>query len=105
MGGNNRILAILLGVLAGLVLIVGGLSAVLLLSGGDDNDSGGTSSSNGDSSSSAATSGRLRLGGTDPISLDPAIAGDAGSATYIVEIFSGLVTISPQLKLELDLAK
>lgn len=105
MGGNNRILAILLGVLAGLVLIVGGLSAVLLLSGGDDNDSGGTSSSNGDSSSSAATSGRLRLGGTDPISLDPAIAGDAGSATYIVEIFSGLMTLNPNLEIVPDLAE
>ena len=33
MGGQNRVLAILLGVLALLVLVVGGLSAGLLLTG------------------------------------------------------------------------
>ena len=104
MGGQNRILAILLGVLATLVLLVGGLSAVLLLSGGDDEgDSGADGSSGG--SSTAATSGRLRLAGADPISLDPAIAGDAGSAQYIVEIFSGLMTISPDLDIVPDLAE
>ncbi|MBX7111194.1 MAG: hypothetical protein K1X87_05020, partial [Dehalococcoidia bacterium] len=106
MGGNNRILAILLGVLAGLVLIVGGLSAILLLSGGgkdasSSNDSGSKSSG----STTAATSGNLRLGGSDPISLDPAIAGDAGSATYIVEIFSGLMTLNPNLEIVPDLAE
>ncbi|MEZ4554293.1 MAG: ABC transporter substrate-binding protein [Dehalococcoidia bacterium] len=107
MGGNNRILAILLGVLAGLVLIVGGLSAVLLLSGGgDDADSASNGgSSGGDGSSTAATSGRLRLGGSDPITLDPALAGDAGSATYIVEIFSGLMTLDEDLEIVPDLAE
>jgi len=105
MGGNNRILAILLGVLAGLVLIVGGLSAILLLSGGgDDEDSASTAGSDSGGSGTAATSGRLRLGGADPITLDPAIAGDAGSATYIVEIFSGLMTLNPDLEVVPDLA-
>lgn len=107
MGGNNRILAILLGVLAGLVLIVGGLSAILLVSGGGDDGesaSSGGGSNSGDSTTAAA-SGRLRLGGADPISLDPAIAGDAGSATYIVEIFSGLMTLTPDLQIAPDLAE
>ena len=116
MSGQNRLLAILLGVLAVAVLVVGGLSATLLLSGDNsdsgssdgpsgittDSGNGGNSSSNGDSSSAT---GRLRLGGIDPVTLDPHIATDAGSAEYIVEIYSGLVTISPDLEIQLDLAE
>ena len=48
MSGQNRLLAILLGVLAVLGLIVGGLSAVLLL-GGDSADAGPTGVSSGQS--------------------------------------------------------
>ncbi|MDP2328993.1 MAG: peptide ABC transporter substrate-binding protein [Dehalococcoidia bacterium] len=105
---QNRILAIMLSVLAGLVLVVGGLSAFLLLSGGDDAASGGdgtgTSTSIGGNPAEAA-SGRLRLGGSDPVTLDPHVAGDAGSAEYIVEIFSGLVTLTPDLEIVPDLAE
>ena len=133
MGGQNRIIVIMLGVLAALVLVIGGLSAVLLLGGGgddstdeptaaagtttdtggvrsgddgddgDDGDGGTSSGDGGDSAGSAA--GRLRLAGSDPVTLDPHIAGDSGSAEYIVEIFNGLVTISPDLSIELDLAE
>ncbi len=106
---QNRLLAIMLSVLAGLVLVVGGLSAVLLLSGGDDGGDGG---SGGDGTSTAiggnpaeAATGRLRLGGTDPVTLDPHIAGDATSAEYIVEIFSGLVTLTKDLEVVPDLAE
>ncbi len=127
MGGQNRIIVIMLGVLAALVLLIGGLSAVLLLGGGGDDgaaeptaaagittDTGGTSSDDrddgdsgdgGDSGGSAAAAGRLRLPGSDPVTLDPHIAGDSGSAEYIVEVFNGLVTISPDLNIELDLAE
>jgi len=105
---QNRILAIMLSVLAALVLVVGGLSAVLLLSGGDDAAGGG----NGTGTSTAiggdpeeAASGRLRLGGSDPVTLDPHVAGDAGSAEFIVEIFSGLVTLTPELEIVPDLAE
>ncbi|MDO9444152.1 MAG: peptide ABC transporter substrate-binding protein [Dehalococcoidia bacterium] len=104
---QNRILAIMLSVLAGLVLVVGGLSAVLLLSGGEDAASGGgdgTSTSIGGNPDEAAT-GRLRLGGSDPVTLDPHVAGDAGSAEFIVEIFSGLVTLTPDLEIVPDLAE
>jgi len=110
MGGQNRVLAILLGVLAVLVLAVGGLSAVLLASGsgGDDNgSSGGGVTTGGGSSAGVDTSpasGRLRLASGDPITLDPHIAGDALSAEYIVEIFSGLMTIDPDLNIVPDLA-
>ncbi|HLF77608.1 MAG TPA: ABC transporter substrate-binding protein, partial [Dehalococcoidia bacterium] len=68
-------------------------------SGGDplspSNNQGGTSRSAGD----------LSLLGGDPITLDPALAGDAGSATYIAEVFGGLVTISKDLKIEPDIAE
>ena len=122
MGGQNRIVVIMLGVLAALVLIIGGLSAVLLLGGGEDDsaeptaaagtttETGGTSSGDGDAGdggggAAAPSAGRLRLPGNDPVTLDPHIAGDSGSAEYIVEVFSGLVTISPDLDIELDLAE
>jgi len=111
MSGQNRLFAILLGVLAVLVLVVGGLSAVLLLSG-DSADAGPTgvrsgssdSDDDGDGDSSSAT-GRLRLANNDPVTLDPHLATDATSAEYIVEIYSGLVTISPDLEIQLDLAE
>lgn len=111
MSGQNRILAVLLGALALLVLVVGGLSAVLLLSGGADDGggdlrSGVTTSSGGASGGGVAESAsRLRLAGGDPVTLDPALAGDALSAEYIVEIFSGLTTIAPDLTVQLDLAE
>ncbi|MDA0364625.1 MAG: peptide ABC transporter substrate-binding protein [Chloroflexi bacterium] len=111
MSGQNRVLAILLGVLAVLVVAVGGLSTVLLLAGGGDDDAstGGsgitTGTSGGASGGGAAASGVLRLPGTDPVTLDPALAGDAGSAQYIVEVFGGLVTITPDLEIVPDIAE
>ena len=102
MGGQNRVIVLLLGVFAALVIVIGGLSAVLLAAGGDDGDdeaasSGGgggvTTDSGGDDGGSSG--GRLRLAGTDPVTLDPALATDSGSAEYIVEIFGGLTTITP----------
>ena len=103
---QNRMLAILLGVLATLVLIVGGLSASLLLTG--KGGTSGTNSSRSDTGSGAtAASGRIRIPGTDPSTMDPHLASDSTSAEYIVEIFSGLMTIGPppKLDLQLDLAK
>lgn len=111
MSGQNRLLAILLGVLAVLVLVVGGLSAVLLLSG-DSAEGGPTGVSSGSGNNddegggdSGSSSGRLRLAAADPVTLDPHLATDASSAEYIVEIYSGLVTISPDLEIQLDLAE
>ena len=101
---QNRMLAILLGVLATLVLIVGGLSLTLLLTG--RGGSGGTTTGTSSGSSDAkAASGRVRLPGADPSTMDPHLASDTTSAEYIVEVFSGLVTISPKLELTLDMAK
>ncbi|MDA0256476.1 MAG: peptide ABC transporter substrate-binding protein [Chloroflexi bacterium] len=110
MSSQNRMLGILLGVLALLVLVVGGLSAVLLAGGGDDDGDGGGGTTAGTTGGDggggdASASGRLRLSGTDPITLDPALVTDAGSAQYIAEIYSGLTTITPDLAVTLDLAE
>ena len=102
---SNKLISILIIVLAVLVIVVGGLSASLLLSGESEKsvDTGITTSiqTNIDNNLSA---GQLRLSGSDPVTLDPHLATDAGSAEYIVEIYSGLVTISPDLELTLDLS-
>jgi ABC-type transport system substrate-binding protein len=45
------------------------------------------------------------MAGGDPPTLDPALAGDAVSAEYIVEIFSGLVTLNSKLEVVPDLAE
>lgn len=43
-------------------------------------------------------------GSMDPPTLDPALAGDAASSVYIVEMFSGLVSLDPSLKVIPDIA-
>lgn len=112
---SNKLTLAILGVAA--VLIIG-LAVVLIVvvagGGGDKQDSatqdsgtpaasGTTSSGSGDSSKPA--SGELRLRGDDPLFLDPAVAQDAGSALYIVEIFSGLERLDRDLKIQPDLAE
>ena len=86
----------------------------LACSGGGDGDGngGGTSDPLNPDSSTGSTGGStasvdadLRLPGGDPITLDPAIAGDAGSAAYIVEIFGGLLTIDQSLQIVPDIAE
>jgi len=47
----------------------------------------------------------LRLPGAEPPTLDPALTGDASSAEYVVEIFSGLVYLDRGLKVVPDLAE
>ena len=71
---QNRLLAILLSVLAVLVLVVGGLSAVLLLSGGGD-DGGDASASSGGGGTTTESGGG---GGSD------------AGVTRIVQNFNGM---------------
>jgi oligopeptide transport system substrate-binding protein len=47
----------------------------------------------------------LNLLGGEPPTLDPALTQDATSATYIVEIFSGLVTLNKDLEVAPDIAE
>lgn len=86
----NRAVLIISGIIAALVVAVGVLVVVLVATGGG--------------SSNDKVEGELRLVGSDPITLDPAIAQDASSAVYIVEIFDGLVTLDPDLNIQPDLA-
>ncbi len=112
---SNKLTLGILGVAA--VLIIA-LAAVLILvvGGGGDKKSAtadptaasGTPESTKTKSSSSGTSaasGELRLRGDDPLFLDPAVAQDAGSALYIVEIFSGLVRLDRDLQVQPDVAE
>lgn len=103
-----RFLQALRGIILSLVVVFGTAAIVLLnqgCSGGGD-DSGGTVEENGGSADDGAATagGTLRVPGSDPVTLDPALAGDAISATYVVELFSGLVTIDKDLNIAPDIA-
>ncbi len=50
-------------------------------------------------------SGTLRLFGAEPYTLDPALVRYTVSAEYVVEIFSGLVTLDEELRVVPDLAE
>ncbi len=70
----------------------------------------GTSPTRAPAAPSTSGGNVLRLpggsgGGGDPPTLDPALAGDAESAVYVAEIFSGLVALDPNLKVVPDIAK
>jgi oligopeptide transport system substrate-binding protein len=49
--------------------------------------------------------GTLKLYGTDPTTLDPAISADANSHQYIAQIYSGLVRLDEQLDTVADIAE
>ncbi len=53
----------------------------------------------------SADGGTLRLFGSEPLTLDPALVVDAASAEYVVEIFGGLVTLNEKLEVVPDLAE
>lgn len=48
---------------------------------------------------------QLRIARAEPITLDPALVGDANSASYIVEVFGGLLTLDADLNIVPDLAE
>ena len=101
----NRVILAILGIMAALVIAVGVTVVVLVASGGGDGDQvqGEPTEENGDNGDSS--SGELRLRGPEPLTLDPHVTTDAGSALYIVEIFGGLLTLDPDLQIQPDLAK
>jgi oligopeptide transport system substrate-binding protein len=53
----------------------------------------------------AVSGGELRLPGDEPTTLDPTLVGDVVSAEYLYEVYSGLVTLSPELAVIPDLAE
>lgn len=102
---TRRLLFVLGGIGVSTILVIA-ILALALGGGGDDGD-GGDDGNGGDISDDLPDreSGELRLFGPDPLILDPACASDAGSAEYIVEIFSGLVSFDPDLNLIPDIAE
>jgi oligopeptide transport system substrate-binding protein len=107
---NNK-LTIAIAAIAAVLIIALAVVLVFVVGGGSGGGSASSASSNTPSSSAdngtpaPAGAGELRLRGTDPLVLDPALAQDADSAVYIVEIFSGLVRLDKDLKLQPDLAQ
>ena len=95
---NRKLLAILLTILTVLIGVIFVLTLLLRFNNeqpiSDNNDS-----------LLGINQSKITLGGGDPVTMDPHIAGDGSSATYIVEIFGGLVTITPDMEIVLDLAQ
>ncbi len=52
-----------------------------------------------------APGGQITLFGAAPVTLDPALVQDSYSAVYVVEVFSGLVTLDRRLEVAADLAE
>jgi len=106
---SNRMLTLMMGFVAFLILAVGAVF-VLALAGGGDDDNG--TPSNPDNEDRPTTSGKICEGdtlivpGDDPSSvLDPIQVGDVSTSEYVVEIFGGLVTLDGELKVQPDIAK
>ncbi|MBI2858953.1 MAG: peptide ABC transporter substrate-binding protein [Chloroflexi bacterium] len=76
------------GLIAGIVILVLLLSSLLPACGGGPNGSGA-----------------LNLTDNGPLTLDPAIAAESGSGSYIIQIFSGLVRLDEDLKIAPDIAQ
>jgi oligopeptide transport system substrate-binding protein len=79
-------------------------SATRSTSDGGSNNSSGQNDDNGSGLDIPKGSNDLILLGGEPPTLDPALASDATSAQYIVEIFGGLVTLNPDLEIVPDIA-
>src|SRR5262245_1256851 len=90
-------------------LLIAAMAVAMACGGGSDSGGGGGGDpldpNRGGSSGSSTAKGDLRLVGSDPLTMDPAQASDSGSASYIVEIFGGLVTLDQSLKIVPDLAE
>ncbi len=105
---NEKKLLIGLGaVVTVLVLAVVAVTAVVLTrdDGADSPAAAGRGTTPGGSKAGPREAGELRLPGDDPLTLDPALATDVTSATYIVELFGGLVTLDRDLKVQPDIAR
>jgi ABC-type transport system substrate-binding protein len=108
---SNRMLTLMMGVVAFLILAVGVVFVIALAGGGgDDNGSPASPSNNDDSPRSTGKgicSGKsLIVPGNDPNTvLDPIQVGDVSTSEYVVEIFGGLVTLDTELKVQPDIAQ
>lgn len=101
----NRIILAILGLMAALVIAVGVLVVVLVAAGGDGDQVQEQPTEQNGGGDGGPAADELRLLGPEPITLDPHITQDAGSALYVVEIFGGLLTLDPNLDIQPDLAE
>ncbi len=106
---SNRMLALMMGVVAFLILAIGVVFVIALAGGGDDTS---TPASPGDDNTPSRASGGICSGksliipGSQPNTvLDPIQVVDVSTSEYIVEIFGGLVTLDPELKVVGDIAE
>ncbi|MCJ7831057.1 MAG: ABC transporter substrate-binding protein, partial [Dehalococcoidia bacterium] len=100
----NRLTTAVRGIILALLI---GVGFAAVIAGGAGCGGGGKETPAGEENGGGGTSSggaELMLPGGDPMTLDPALAGDATSATYVVEIFGGLVTIDNDLKIVPDIA-
>ena len=81
-------------------LLIPLLAVSLILSGCQSNSTPATTTTPVSSSNSV-----LHLYNIDPITLDPAVSGDATSHEFIMQIFSGLLTLDNNLQPVADIAK
>jgi oligopeptide transport system substrate-binding protein len=101
----NRLVVGVVSVVVALIIVIGAIGVLIVARGGDEEENGAAEPQRTEEpeDGEAAPSAELRLPGGDPITLDPALATDATSARYIVEIFGGLVTLDRDLNLVPDL--
>lgn len=109
---SNRMLTLMMGFVAFLILAVGVVFVIALAGGGGDDDDGGTPADSNNDDRPKNTSGDICKGnsliipGDDPSSvLDPIQVGDVSTSEYVVEIFGGLVQLDKDLKVQPDIAK
>ena len=108
---SNKMLTLMMGFVAFLILAVG-VVFVFALAGGGDDDSTPADGAARNTPKAGASSGKICEGNTlyvpggEPNSLlDPIQVGDVSTGEYIVEIFGGLVTLDTDLKVQPDIAK
>jgi len=115
---SNKTLTLLMGFVAFLILVVGGIFIGVAMGGGGDDDGGGKVASQATSGKATPKAGgtgtvseickgnSLILAGSEPQTVfDPIQVGDVATSEYIVEMFGGLVTIDTDLKIQPDIAK
>ena len=109
---SNKVLTLMMGFVAFLILAVGVVFVFALASGGDDDSSADSDNGGQEKKPKSTASGKICEGnilyvpGGEPNSLlDPIQVGDVGTSEYVVEIFGGLVTLDTDLKVQPDIAK
>lgn len=110
---SNRMLTLMMGVVAFLILAVGVVFVIALAGGGGDDNGGSPASPSNDDGNGPRSTGKgicsgnsLIVPGNEPATvLDPIQVGDVSTSEYVVEIFGGLVTLDTNLEVKPDIAQ